>query len=198
MVELYQMDKSILPNQGVRYQMGMNQKVLWADSSTLKAHVTFAKFVSKNVGVSDRWQTDDVLALATLGSATKHRNNPISVTLPKVAKTSTVACRYRRCYHAKLRQWKHSLSQTLLLHNKTNTCHTCSLYHSKNSAQVLSCRLKFVHGQGGNDVPNVYRAIGVYFLVGWPSSAVSLPLNDVILAQLACPHNDIIVNIRKS
>ncbi len=32
----------------------------------------------------------------------------------------------------------------------------------------------------------------VYFLVGWHPSAVSLPPGDIILAQLACPLNDII------
>jgi hypothetical protein len=30
------------------------------------------------------------------------------------------------------------------------------------------------------------------FLVGWYASAVSLPPDDVIFAQLACPLNDII------
>ncbi len=30
------------------------------------------------------------------------------------------------------------------------------------------------------------------FLVGWHASAASLPPRDVILAQLACPLNDII------
>jgi hypothetical protein len=30
------------------------------------------------------------------------------------------------------------------------------------------------------------------FLVGWHTSAVSLALSDVILAELACPSNDVI------
>jgi hypothetical protein len=47
------------------------------------------------------------LTLATLGDATRKRNDPISVTPPKVAKagSDTYCCRYR--YHAKLCQWKH-------------------------------------------------------------------------------------------
>ncbi len=56
-----------------------------------------------------------VTALATLGDATKNRNDPISVTPPKVAKASiivTVACRCRQHYRASLCQWKHSLKRS--------------------------------------------------------------------------------------
>jgi hypothetical protein len=35
--------------------------------------------------------TDYILALATLGGATKHRNDPISVTSPKVAKARSMS-----------------------------------------------------------------------------------------------------------
>jgi hypothetical protein len=47
-------------------------------------------YIGKYFGDRDRQQADYVLALATLGSATKNRNDPISVTPPKVAKASPV------------------------------------------------------------------------------------------------------------
>ncbi len=51
----------------------------------LKANVHWQHFMAKmSVTV-----TDYLLALATLGDATKNRNDPISVTLPKVAKASS-------------------------------------------------------------------------------------------------------------
>jgi hypothetical protein len=46
----------------------------------LKGSCTLAKFAGKNVRDSHRWQTDYVIALVTLGGATKNRNDPISVT----------------------------------------------------------------------------------------------------------------------
>jgi hypothetical protein len=42
--------------------------------------------------------TRDSLALATLGDATRKRNNPICEASPKVAKASTVLCRYHWHY----------------------------------------------------------------------------------------------------
>jgi hypothetical protein len=33
------------------------------------------------------------------------------------------------------------------------------------------------------------------YLVGWHASAVSLPPGDIILAQLACPLNDVIISL---
>jgi len=60
----------------------------------------------------DNKVTEYVLAFATLGDATRNRNNPICVTQPKVAKASTivsVTCRCRWHYHDKLCQYKHSL-----------------------------------------------------------------------------------------
>ena len=58
----------------------------------------------------DNKVTEYVLALATLGDATRNRNNLIGVAQPKVAKSSTmvsVACSCRRCYHDKLCQCKY-------------------------------------------------------------------------------------------
>jgi hypothetical protein len=58
-------------------------------------------------------ETEYVLALATLGSMTRNRNNPICVAPPKVAKARTmvsVACRWH--YNNKLHQCKHSFSKT--------------------------------------------------------------------------------------
>ncbi len=52
-----------------------------------------------------------VLALATLGDATKNRNDPISVVLPKMAKASTIMCRCCKCYRTKLRQWKYRFTK---------------------------------------------------------------------------------------
>jgi hypothetical protein len=52
-----------------------------------------AKFRGKNVGDSDRQQANCALTLATLGGATKNRNDPIAVTQPKVAMASTATCR---------------------------------------------------------------------------------------------------------
>ncbi len=54
-----------------------------------------------------------VLPLVTLGGVTKNRNDPISVTPPKMAKESTivtVTCHYCQRYSANLHQWKHVLS----------------------------------------------------------------------------------------
>jgi hypothetical protein len=82
---------------------------------------TLAKFVSKTISDSNRRQSrkshmtvTTVLALATFGSTTTIRNDPISVVPPKVAKESTVACRCRWHYQAKLCQWKHSFNKVLL------------------------------------------------------------------------------------
>jgi hypothetical protein len=60
-----------------------------------------------NVILAKMWATatEYVLALATLGDATRNRNNPISVAQPKVAKARTmvsVACGCRQHYHDKL------------------------------------------------------------------------------------------------
>jgi hypothetical protein len=58
--------------------------------------------------------TEYVLALATLGGATRNINNPICVALPKVSKARTmvsVACRCHWHYGNKLHQCKHSLKQ---------------------------------------------------------------------------------------
>jgi len=45
-----------------------------------------------------RQQHETVLALATLGDATRNRNNPICVASPKVANASTVSCSCHRHY----------------------------------------------------------------------------------------------------
>jgi hypothetical protein len=63
-----------------------------------------AKFRGKNVGDSDRQQANYALALATLGGATKNRNDPIAVTPPKVAMACTATCRWH--YGAKLSLWQ--------------------------------------------------------------------------------------------
>jgi hypothetical protein len=55
--------------------------------------------------------TEYVLAMATLGSVTRNRNNPICVVPPKVAKARTmvsVTCCSRWHYRDKLRQCKHT------------------------------------------------------------------------------------------
>ncbi len=56
---------------------------------------TLVKFVSETVNNSNMQQSSkshvtvtSVLALATLGTATTNRNNPISIALPMVAKAS--------------------------------------------------------------------------------------------------------------
>ncbi len=46
------------------------------------------KFGGKNVSNSDRQQIDHVLDLATLGGATKNRNDPVCVAPPIGAKES--------------------------------------------------------------------------------------------------------------
>jgi len=48
-----------------------------------------AKFRGKNVGDGVSQQANYALDLATLGGATKNRNDPISVSSPRVAKAST-------------------------------------------------------------------------------------------------------------
>jgi len=70
-----------------------------------------------NVILAKMWvtATEFVLALATLGDATRKRNNPISVVQPKVAKARTmvsVACRCCRHYRDKLYLCKYGLSLT--------------------------------------------------------------------------------------
>ncbi len=64
--------------------------------------------------------TEYVLALATLGVATRNRNNPICVVPTKVAKARTmvsVTSRCHLCYSDKLCQYKYNLSNQFLSFN---------------------------------------------------------------------------------
>jgi hypothetical protein len=91
--------------------------------------------------------TEYVLALATLGDATRNRNNPIYVAQPKVAKARTmvsVTCRCHQCYCDKLCQCKHSLGPTLvakLVESSTNNLQfkgwVCKFYTNVFSYEFL-------------------------------------------------------------
>ncbi len=66
-----------------------------------KAVFTLAKF-RDNVGEND--SETPCTCLGHLGRCDRDRNDPISVTLPKVAMASTIVtvlCRCHRCYHLK-------------------------------------------------------------------------------------------------
>ncbi len=91
------------------------QQQIIIDNFWLKDHLHWQCYFGKKIGDSadiDNKVTEYVLALATLGDATRNRNNPICVTQPKVAKASAMACVTCHChwrYCNKLRQCKHSL-----------------------------------------------------------------------------------------
>jgi hypothetical protein len=83
--------------------------------------------------------TEYVLALATLGSATRNRNYPICVILSKVAKARTmvsVACRCHRHYCNKLRtckqdfniDFKHNELTPSTFQNKLGCFVTCIIF----------------------------------------------------------------------
>ena len=91
--------------------------------------------------------TEYVLALATLGNATRNRNNPIYVAQPKVAKARTmvsVTCHCRWYYCDKLHQYKHSLGPTLvakLVESSTNNLKfmgwVCKFHNNVFSYEIL-------------------------------------------------------------
>jgi hypothetical protein len=59
----------------------------------------------------DNKATEYVLALATLGDATRNRNNPICVAQLNASTMMSVAFCCRRCYHDKLCQCKQSFKK---------------------------------------------------------------------------------------
>jgi hypothetical protein len=55
-----------------------------------------------------------------------------------------------------------------------------------------------LHAKGGTQFLIGQLLSFVYILVGWHTSSVSLPPGDVILAQLACPQNDVIFCLQQT
>jgi hypothetical protein len=87
----------------------------------------------------------------------------------------------------RLKEKKHSsLLRTLVTYERKKFCNTGPTVDQKGFAQSssISCLSMFVEKKVS------YSAL-FKNLVGWHAGAVSFPLSDVILAQLACPLSDV-------